>query len=53
MNSAPGVIHYIHDNPVKDGLVKRAADWPWSSAREYGKRGAGPVSIDWKSIPRP
>jgi REP element-mobilizing transposase RayT len=24
---------YIHNNPVKAGLVKHAADWPWSSAR--------------------
>jgi type I restriction enzyme R subunit/putative DNA methylase len=23
---------YIHDNPVKAGLVERAEDWPWSSA---------------------
>jgi putative transposase len=23
---------YIHQNPVKGGLVSRAADWPWSSA---------------------
>jgi putative transposase len=24
--------HYIHQNPVKAGLVKRAEDWEWSSA---------------------
>jgi putative transposase len=24
---------YIHGNPVKAGLVERAEDWPWSSAR--------------------
>jgi len=24
---------YIHNNPVKAGLVQRAEDWPWSSAR--------------------
>jgi len=24
-------VDYIHFNPVKHGLVKRAADWPWSS----------------------
>ena len=30
--------HYIHHNPVKRQLVKRAVDWRWSSARwyEYG-----------------
>jgi hypothetical protein len=24
---------YIHQNPVKAGLVAKAEDWPWSSAR--------------------
>ena len=28
-------VAYIHHNPVKAGLVQRAEDWPWSSAREY------------------
>jgi type I restriction enzyme R subunit/putative DNA methylase len=25
-------VAYIHNNPVKAGLVRRAEDWPWSSA---------------------
>ncbi|TWT34716.1 REP-associated tyrosine transposase [Blastopirellula retiformator] len=29
------VIDYIHDNPVKRGLCKRAIDWKWSSARRF------------------
>ncbi len=29
------VVRYIHDNPVKAGLVAVAEDWPWSSAREF------------------
>jgi hypothetical protein len=28
-------VEYIHLNPVRRGLVKRAADWKWSSAHEY------------------
>ena len=28
-------IDYIHTNPVKRGLCKRAVDWKWSSARYY------------------
>jgi len=28
-------VEYIHLNPVKAGLVRRAEDWPWSSVREY------------------
>lgn len=27
--------HYIHNNPVKSGLVKRIEDWEYSSARDY------------------
>jgi len=28
-------LHYMHNNPVKRGLVKEPGDWPWSSAREF------------------
>jgi putative transposase len=28
-------VQYIHLNPVKAGLVKRAEDWPWSSVHDY------------------
>jgi putative transposase len=28
-------IEYIHNNPVKAGLVSKAEDWPYSSARAY------------------
>jgi putative transposase len=28
-------IDYIHNNPVRRGLCKRAIDWKWSSARFY------------------
>jgi putative transposase len=31
--SVPAVIDYIHANPVRRGLVERATDWEWSSAR--------------------
>jgi putative transposase len=27
------VVRYIEENPMKVGLVERAADWPWGSAR--------------------
>ncbi len=29
------VIRYIHQNPVKAGLVKKPADWKWSSCTGY------------------
>lgn len=28
-------LDYIHLNPVKRGLCRKAIDWPWSSARFY------------------
>jgi REP-associated tyrosine transposase len=28
-------IDYLHNNPVRRGLVRRAVDWRWSSARHY------------------
>ena len=28
-------LDYMHQNPVQRGLVTRAEDWKWSSARHY------------------
>jgi hypothetical protein len=28
-------VEYIHLNPVRAGLVKRAQDWAWSSVHDY------------------
>jgi REP element-mobilizing transposase RayT len=39
-------VDYIHQNPVKAGLVTIAKDWPWSSARELAKLGLGDPSTD-------
>ena len=36
---------YVHYNPVKHGLVRRAADWPYSSIHRWVKRGL--YSADW------
>ena len=33
------VVNYIHDNPVRAGLVQRAEDWPWSSVSLCKKSG--------------
>lgn len=32
-------IHYIHENPVRRGLVAKATDWKWSSAQWYASDG--------------
>jgi hypothetical protein len=37
-------VDYIHQNLVRAGLVKRAEDWLWSSAREYPGMMGTPVS---------
>ena len=29
------LVEYIHLNPVRRGLVTRAEEWPWSSARDW------------------
>jgi putative transposase len=45
------MIQYIHPNPVRRGLVKRAQDWKWSSAgwRE-GKNPLQPDPIDFGGL---
>mgnify|MGYP002625448905 CR=1 FL=1 len=40
--------HYIHNNPVSRGLVDRAVDWRWSSARWYADG-----TDDWPVIMSP
>lgn len=29
------IIRYIHQNPLRAGLVESAKEWPWSSVRQY------------------
>src|SRR6266436_2334330 len=46
------VVEYVHLNPVRRGLVARAEEWRWSSARWYAGKGQGdlavdPVPLDW------
>lgn len=38
------MIEYLHANAVHRGLVAKAEDWKWSSARWFG--GMGPVKIE-------
>jgi len=40
-------VDYVHFNPVKHGLARRAIDWPCSSLHRYVARGYLP--LDWKS----
>jgi hypothetical protein len=39
---------YMHENPVKRGLVLQAAQWAWSSFRSYAFDEPGAVKLnDW------
>ncbi|NLE39204.1 MAG: hypothetical protein GX621_14370 [Pirellulaceae bacterium] len=40
-------LQYMHENPVKTGLVAHAKDWRWSSARWYACRKSVGVPIRW------
>ncbi|MGH9804136.1 MAG: REP-associated tyrosine transposase [Candidatus Acidiferrales bacterium] len=42
-------LDYIHDNPLREKLVARAIDYPYSSLRNY-EFGKGPVKIDWHGM---
>jgi putative transposase len=45
-------MEYLHANPVRRGLCRYAADWPWSSAAEWERPGSGPLLIDRSSVPK-
>jgi len=40
-------LNYMHLNPVRAGLVARAVDWVWSSARLYELGQTVGVPIQW------
>jgi len=44
-------IRYIHENPLRRGLVERLEDWPWSSWPTYEHGGDGLIPIDRDSMP--
>lgn len=39
-------LHYIHQNPVRRGLVERPEQWRWSTARHYLLGESGPVLVN-------
>ena len=39
-------LDYMHDNPVKRGVVSSAGDWPWSSWRFYLLQDASILRMD-------
>jgi putative transposase len=47
-------LRYLHQNPVKRGLVSKPEDWKWSSYRHYALREIGVVEIEsqWTATDR-
>ena len=45
------LVRYIHNNPVRKGLVESAAQWYYSSAADWQGTGKGPIPIDLDSFP--
>ena len=45
LSGARAAVTYLHENPVRRGLVARAGDWRWSSALWY-ETGEGFVAMD-------
>lgn len=39
------LLKYIHENPVRKGLVEKVEDWEFSSAAWYAG-GSGPLVMD-------
>jgi putative transposase len=48
--TAHRVVEYIHNNPVRRGLVQRATDWAWSSAADWEGQLEVPIRVD-RSLP--
>jgi putative transposase len=46
MSDIRRIIEYIHANPVRRGLVERAEDWIWSSARFWAGHRDVPLLMD-------
>lgn len=44
-------IAYVHNNPVRRGLVDLTLNWKWSSAAAWANGVPNPISIDKNSVP--
>ncbi len=45
------VVRYIHNNPVRKGLVETPDQWHYSIASEWDNNRAGPILIDRDTFP--
>ena len=44
-------VHYIHNNPVRKGLVETPDQWHYSSAADWDGTTSGPIPIDRDTFP--
>ena len=44
-------IRYVHENPVRRGLVDRPEDWPWTSYRTWCSGQPDPLRLDLGDVP--
>jgi putative transposase len=52
-------LRYMHENPVRRGLVASPEEWRWSSYRAYADEDSGPVLVNeqqpvrlkWRAVP--
>jgi len=44
-------LEYIHWNPVQDGLIRKPADWKWSSWPAWIGVGVPPIGVDVIDVP--
>jgi putative transposase len=44
-------IRYVHNNPVRKGLVAAPGEWHYSSASDWDNNKTGPLAIDHDSFP--
>lgn len=45
-------ISYVHNNPVRRGLVEKPSQWLWSSAVAWETGKDEPIAIDRSTVPR-
>ncbi len=44
-------VNYIHNNPLRKGLVALPEDWIWSSVRDWSGNGPGAIPVDVDAFP--
>jgi len=47
------VLRYVERNPIRAGLVERAEEWPWSSARWRRQGESPPLYLQLEPVARP